>query len=293
MKRSLRHLSIKKQNEIQYVVDVLSRIDNVEMIILYGSYARGDFVEDTYAEGHIVYEYQSDYDIHVIVNDEHFASDTAVWHDVNQKIRLSHNVKTPVSVIVDDIFFVNEQLSLGRYFYSDIKKEGIKLFDTKNYKLAKVKKMTWQQKKSLAQIDYDLWNQKAEVAWSTYKFAIEHGHLAKAAFELHQTTECLLTTVLLVYTGYRPKSHDIEKFINQARPIDERFFTHFPQSSDEERRLFLMLKNAYIDARYKRDYNVKQTELDYLAFHMNTFKTLIHEVCRGKIEKMGPKDSDT
>jgi predicted nucleotidyltransferase len=37
------------------------------MIILFGSYAKGTWVQDWYTEGHILYSYQSDFDIMVIV----------------------------------------------------------------------------------------------------------------------------------------------------------------------------------------------------------------------------------
>jgi len=41
--------------------------DTIAMIILFGSYARGDWVSDEYIKGHITYSYQSDLDIMVIL----------------------------------------------------------------------------------------------------------------------------------------------------------------------------------------------------------------------------------
>jgi uncharacterized protein len=41
--------------------------DTIAMIILFGSYARGEWVSDEYIKGHITYSYQSDLDIMVIV----------------------------------------------------------------------------------------------------------------------------------------------------------------------------------------------------------------------------------
>lgn len=43
------------------VEKILSVSDNkIAKIILFGSYARGTWVEDTYVEGHTTYSYQSD-----------------------------------------------------------------------------------------------------------------------------------------------------------------------------------------------------------------------------------------
>ncbi len=41
--------------------------DKIAMIILFGSYARGTWVQDVYKEDHIVYSYSSDLDILIVV----------------------------------------------------------------------------------------------------------------------------------------------------------------------------------------------------------------------------------
>jgi hypothetical protein len=40
------------------------------MIILFGSYARGGWVEDVYGEDGVIYEYRSDFDILVVTEDK-------------------------------------------------------------------------------------------------------------------------------------------------------------------------------------------------------------------------------
>ena len=84
MKTSLDHLPRRKQTELKRVVDVLfaefddmlklatsqqKKRGRILKIILYGSYARGDWVEDR-ASG-----YMSDYDVLVIVNQRHLDDD--------------------------------------------------------------------------------------------------------------------------------------------------------------------------------------------------------------------------
>ena len=57
MKRSLSHLPEHKREELETVVSViLEMVPTCEMIILFGSYARGDWVDDTYREGGVIYE---------------------------------------------------------------------------------------------------------------------------------------------------------------------------------------------------------------------------------------------
>jgi uncharacterized protein len=45
--------------------------------------------------------------------------------------------ETPVSIIVEDIFHINKCLREERYFYVDIEKEGIMLYDSGNVKIKK------------------------------------------------------------------------------------------------------------------------------------------------------------
>lgn len=85
-----------------------------------------------------------------------------------------------------------------------------------------------------------------------FEIAFKKDYFQKAAFELHQATERYYTTILLVFTDYRPKDHNLETLGIKAEMCDKTFAV-FPQDTDEEKRLFDLLKKAYIDARYKMD----------------------------------------
>ena len=72
------------------------------MIILFGSYARGDWVEDTYVEDAITYEYKSDYDILVISQNETIAGRYRYWYEIAQKAA-KRPVNTRITIIAHDI----------------------------------------------------------------------------------------------------------------------------------------------------------------------------------------------
>ena len=68
---------------------------------------------------------------------------------------------------------------------------------------------------------------------------------------------------------------------------DKRFDV-FPQTTDEEKRRFELLKRAYIDARYKMDeYAITKEELSYLAERVNELKNLTETICLAKIGEIG------
>ena len=70
MNTSISHLPEKKQTELTQLTETLSSFKEVEMVILFGSYARGNWVEDQYVEKDVLFEYRSDYDILVVTTHE-------------------------------------------------------------------------------------------------------------------------------------------------------------------------------------------------------------------------------
>lgn len=104
--------------------------NTIAMIILFGSYARGDWVSDEYTEGHITYSYQSDLDIMVVLKKGKHIGYAEPRIEKRLERELVHDLlsKKPwITLIFESIDYVNRQLEKGRYFYSDIKKEGVLL----------------------------------------------------------------------------------------------------------------------------------------------------------------------
>jgi len=284
MKRSFAHLPKHKREELKEIVSIITSKVDVEMIILFGSYARGNWVEDTYTEGHITYEYKSDYDILVVVKEKADANRLNLWRHVEAAIHHTRTIKTWVTLIVHHVNEVNRDLSMGQYFFTDIKKEGVLLYDSKRFKLAKARKLTTEERKHTAQEDFNYWFTSARHFFDDFESNFQKRRYNKAAFELHQATERFYITTLLVFTHYKPKEHDISKLGKQVNNLDPRFFPVFPRSTPEEERLFDLLKKAYIDARYKRQYKITRKELEYLAGRVRKLQSLTKKICKEKIE---------
>jgi HEPN domain-containing protein/predicted nucleotidyltransferase len=286
MKRSLKHLPKRKQRELADIVSIINEIAQVEMIVLFGSHARGDWVEDTYVEGHTTYEYRSDFDLLVIVRHTGLVRTYGIWNKIDARILRGGWLKTPATIIVHEIDEVNKHLSKGHYFFTDVKKEGILLYDSGEFSLAKERPLTPDERKAEAREDFDKWFTSAKEFYEVYKFSLDKGWYSNAAFLLHQATESFYASVLLVLTHYKPKLHDIEKLAKRAAGLDPRFLPVFPRDTEEERRLFNLLKNAYIDARYKRDYCITQVELEYLGGRVRKLQRVTSKVCKEKIAGM-------
>jgi predicted nucleotidyltransferase/HEPN domain-containing protein len=284
MKRSLVHLPTHKREELKEITSIITENADVEMIILFGSYARGNWVEDIYTEGHITYEYKSDFDILVIVREGRYARSINLWDKVENAIHGRKSIKTWVTLIVHDIKEVNKALSRGQYFFTDIKKEGVLLYDSKRFELAQAQKLSPEERQQTAQADFKYWDKSASEFLTGFEDAFKRRHYKMAAFILHQATERLYITVLLVFTHYKPKEHDIKILGKQVSNLDRRFLPVFPRTTPEEERLFELLRKAYIDARYNPKYKIIRKELEYLAERVKQLQKLTKAICKERIE---------
>lgn len=180
MRTSLSHLPIAKQQELKIITQIICEIAAPEMVILFGSYARGAWVEDKYDDEH--YRYQSDFDILVIVETHSESTQTKLEREIEEKLEQEPSLKTPISIIVHDIEFMNRRLSKAQYFFSDIKKEGISLYDSEHFQLKEPKELSNAERQKLAQEDFDYWFLNANDCYDTFEFCIQRKKYNKAAF---------------------------------------------------------------------------------------------------------------
>jgi HEPN domain-containing protein/predicted nucleotidyltransferase len=285
MKKSLAHLPKHKCDELKLVVKIIRKqFPSAHMLVLFGSYARNEWVEETYTEGHITYEYISDFDILVLTRLKKTAADSSKQSTVDNHIIQHKAIKTPVSVIYHSVGQVNYHLKEGRYFFADIKKEGILLYDSGKLKLERIRKPSPAKRKQIAEEDFKLWFNSAREFYVQYEYAFKRRKYKVAAFLLHQAVERFYSTVLLVFTGYKGKRHNIEKYGRQASGCDTAFLKVFPRATKEQDENFKLLKKAYIDARYKKDYKITRKQLEYLAKRVKVLQRLTKKICTEKIE---------
>jgi uncharacterized protein len=110
MKTSLAFLPAQKQEELCKIVEIVREKYVVEMIILlFGSFARGDWVEELNEDG--FYKYQSDFDIFIVTETKQMAD--KIEGDSQLENLIDHAIKTPITIIAHDIEFFNRRLRKG------------------------------------------------------------------------------------------------------------------------------------------------------------------------------------
>lgn len=302
MKKTLDHLPLPKQSELRHIVEVVRssfeeaiatrraerlKHGKILKIILYGSYARGDWVHDP------VGRYFSDFDLLVIVNHEDL-TDGEFWFDAtNRTMPGEGEIRTPVSIIVHSLDDVNEQLDLGRYFFADILRDGVILYDTPAARLHKP--ATLKAKAALAEAEgyFEKWMaSSASFARGAKFYAGDGDDPNLAAFSLHQAAEHLYHCILLVMTLYSGKAHNLAFLRKKAEAIDARLAEAWPRETKFQRRCFELLREAYVKARYSEHYKISDDELAWLMERVEALRALTTTVCEERLAVLRDEASE-
>ena len=123
MKNSIAHLPSLKQKELQKISNLIQQnSSDIEKIILYGSYARGNYREEKDLKPDRKSGHVSDYDILIITSKKRLALDASFWSKISKKLQELNTSASP-RILTIDIEALNIKLAEAQYFYSDIKKE--------------------------------------------------------------------------------------------------------------------------------------------------------------------------
>ncbi|RVT90194.1 HEPN domain-containing protein [Sphingomonas crocodyli] len=301
MRSDLDHLPADKQRELSKVVQILfeefddalamaqgtwKRRGRIQKVILYGSYARGEWVDEPYtAKG-----YQSDFDLLVIVSDKRLTDRAAYWSNLDARLireqTITHALRTPVNIIFHTLQEVNDGLAHGRFFFMDVARDGIAVYQSSDSDLHEPKPKTPNQILTTAQEYFDEWFSASMRRYEFARFGIEKGHTKETAFELHQTVESLYHTLLLVRTFYTPHVHNLGFLRTQAERIDRRLVDIWPTAHRRERAMFEKLKEAYVKARYSRHYKISEEELRWLGGRVEELGRVVHELCVERLAEL-------
>lgn len=286
MKTSLNHLPETKQQQILQIVKIIKEVAVPEKIILFGSYAKGKQVEHRYTgKDGIRYEYISDYDF-LVVTKNNTIKEYELEDIINNR---TDKFEPSINLQIHEIDYINEGLEFGQYFFTDIVNEGILLFDTGKVHFAEPRKLTPTEEKEKAQRYFDIWFSGGSEFLKTSSFNLQNQQYKIGAFILHQASESFYYAALLVFTGYKPKTHNLWKLRKHAKILSEELFLVFPIETDKyENHLFDLLKRGYIDARYKPEYSITEEELKALIERVKKLQETIGRICKERIASIKP-----
>jgi uncharacterized protein len=299
MRTDLDYLPEVKRSELARVVEVIregfaeaisrrtmGRLRNGKIlkIILFGSYARGDWVEDP------VGRYFSDFDLLVVVSHEDLTDVPEFWLKTEDRLLADlsegKQLRTPVSLIYHSLDDVNEKLRLGRFFFIDILRDGIVLFEDPDHPFVQPQPLSAREALDESRDYFERWMKGFESFLRGYRYALRDGDLNKAAFDLHQAVERLYQCLFLVRTLYTPKTHNLNRLRALAEDLEPSVKQVWPGSTREEKRAYARLREAYIKARYSREYRITGDQLEWLGSRVELLKTLVERACLARLETL-------
>ena len=139
-----------------------------------------------------------------------------------------------------------------------------------------------------ARSHFEHWFESAITFYETFETNLAKGvtgprFLRNAAFQLHQAAENLYHTLLLVFTGHKPKLHDLEKLKRLTGGFGKEILTIFPTVTEEERYRFQLLRRAYTEARYEPGYRIEKEDRDYLGERVCRLQEAVKPLCERRI----------
>ena len=287
MKKSIKRLPKRTQEELTVLLDLVCKnIENCQMVILFGSYARGNYVLwDSNIEFGVHTSYQSDYDILVVVTGQTKYVERKLHRITNQYHDLFAGRRHAFpQFVVEHINTVNRNLEISQYFFTDIVKEGVMLYNSGKHELAKPRKLSFKEIRDIAQNEFDkLFPYACDFLTGVKDYFILKEKYNLSAFMLHQSCEKLYNTILMVFTNYRPKSHRLQDLGGMVKRFSMELVTVFPQNTDDEKECFDLLCRAYIEARYNKDYKITREQLEYLISRLEILKEMTERLCKEKI----------
>ena len=299
MKTSLDHLPAAKRKELDFVVQTLRdgfaqavsrrtmprfRSGKILKIILFGSYARGDWVEDPKGR------YFSDYDILVVVNHDDLADLEEFWDVPDQTFLREYasgeRLRTQPNFVVHSLDDVNEKLRLGRYFFTDILRDGITLFEEEGFPFAAPEALSPRDAYSETKTYVDEWL-SSSVAFRELSVAARGLKRPKeAAFLLHQAAEKAYHGLILALTLYSAKTHRLNVLRDRAEAMDSRLIGVWPRANKFERQGFDLIRRAYVEARYSPHYEISDEHLAWLEERVAALQDVVQTVAAERVETL-------
>jgi predicted nucleotidyltransferase/HEPN domain-containing protein len=302
MKSSLDHLPERKQRELARIVEILheefddalkessadfKKMGRILKVILFGSYSRGDWVD----EPHTMKGYRSDYDLLIIVNNKKLTDFSTYWYKAADHLLRDKGVSTPVGFIVHSRREVNTALHEGQYFFSDIRREGIVLYELDDEPLPEPKPLNahdaYRNSKEHFEERFFAARRSLETARIQLPKSVEEkGWLKDAAFATHQAIEQAYSALLLTLTNYSPASHNLNFLRTLAESQVVRLAEAWPRDEQRYRAWFNTINEAYVKSRYSKHYDISEEALLWLGDRTKQLHELVKMICEEHLHKL-------
>lgn len=283
MRTDMDSLPAVDRRQLQTLVRVIINAVRPEKIILYGFYGAGN--PDGGSAGGTNAAFPKGYDLLVVTR----RGDHRYDHEIQDVTENRCRVHATVTVLVHDIDHVNQRLSEGQYFFSLMSRDAFLLYDAGGVPLCEAAPPDLAGIRHTAQKDFERWSRQAHAFFNSALFNVQQQEPRLAVFLLHQAAEHIYQAILLAFMGYKPCTHNLDKLRRYTHRFSVELALLFPRDGAGEDRLFKLLLQSYVDARYKEDYHITENELQQLTERIDKLLSIADRICHNRfisLEKM-------
>ena len=273
MNTSLKHLSPVQRRQLDAAIKVIVHAIRPEKIILFGVYSvAGDAALFT----QMLPSSLTPFDLLIVTSRSELRSD----YQIQDQCENSCRDVAQVTTIVHDIAYVNRQIRARQYFFSMLSMEGILLYDAGTVALEKPALPNFEEVRLTAEKDFERWAGQANAFFNSAKFNMQRKEWKTAMFLFHQAAEQIYQAILLVFNGYKPTTHNLDKLRRYTNRLSIELASLFRRDNEQEEHLFQLLASGYVQARYKEDYIISEEEVTKIAARIGQLLDIADRVCR-------------
>jgi HEPN domain-containing protein len=286
MNTSLAHLTPVQRRELETARRIIIEAVRPEKIILFGIFS----VEaDARSFAERLPPGIGAYDLLVVTSQGDRHSDYELQDIIENRCR----DQVAVTALVHDIGYVNRRIAEGQYFFTQIRREAILLYDAGRTPLSKTAECDLAQVRQTAERDFERWRRQSTAFFRSAEFNVGAGEWKVVLFMLHQAAEQIYQAILLAFMGYKPTTHNLDKLRRYTNRFSVELACLFPRNSDEEDRLFRLLLSGYVDARYKEDFAVAEHDARLLTGRVGELLEIAERVCGNRLLSLSKQAAES
>ena len=296
----------------QQIVDLPG--EHIAGIVLFGAYARGDWIEMCLEESPQESPMRSAFDFHILMESKRYADpllQRRLEQKIHKKVRAFFIYKQQpqvsvndfgegrayceslelypcsLSVSIDSVSHFVKKYKQHDMFCCHLVSEGVLVYkndsqwwDTVQLTLRYENNHSC--KRDEAVVDEELlpmsvldWCARGDGFLSGCRLYLAQNLRAHAIFQLHQALECYFNAVLLSRHGPKTKTHDLALLLTYSASVLPDVLYIFPRATAYQIRCFQLLQDAYLGARYQSNYSVNKEDAEYLMGCVTRMKSLV------------------
>jgi HEPN domain-containing protein len=204
-------------------------------------------------------------------------------HQVQDFIN-THHPEVNVTIAVHGLESVTHAVNQGSRFYATACQYGMQLYSKSGLRLDlnyhSINPVT---KVAKAEKNYHHYYEMALGFWQGAENSFETGYYAVCVFMLHQAVEHACKALIRVFTAYQCDMHNISRLLDHCALFSDKLAYALPRRTDEDKRLFALLRDGYSETRYNVNYTVKAADADALLTGVKELLNVTEELGLAKI----------